>query len=247
LEPSGNAQIANTNAKLDNMNHKPKNINVQPVDMNAQIDNPNGQVQNNNINNPELNLAIIFKSMAQAMHRYSEEKSLQKFENEKQISQQINNLQMNQIRYLINNNQINNEPLQWLKNILMSQLFKLYSSPNQNRPAKNPPKVQGSRLFNNLKKAKNEINMNLKELINIIKLMNLIMLISNEDQKEKMSKQDRMLNELIESNKEQKAMLSELIKSNEAQKEFNKKVFDSIENMLALINDNKKSNTNNNQ
>ena len=85
------------------------------------------------------------------------------------------------------------------------------------------------------------------------------MLISNEEQKEKMSKQDLMLKELIESNKEKKSMLSELIKSNKEQKtmlskliklnknqkEFNKKVFNSIDN--ALINDSNKSNTNNNQ
>ena len=195
---------------------------------------------------------------------------------------------MNPIRSSINNH-INNEPLQWLRNILMSELFKLYSSPNQNRPFNNPSKVQESQISNNLKKSQNqnniqinnlnpkknnnngsfnrskksrilyEININLKELINIIKLQNLIMLISNEEQKEKMSKQDLMLQELIESNKEKKNMLSELIKSNKDQKamlskliklnknqkEFNKKVFNSIDN--ALINDSNKSNTNNNQ
>ena len=54
-----------------------------------------------------------------------------------------------------------------------------------------------------------------------------------------------MLSELIKSNKDQKAMLSELIKLNKNQKEFNKKVFNSIDN--AFINDSNKSNTNNNQ
>ena len=83
------------------------------------------------------------------------------------------------------------------------------------------------------------------------------MLISNEDQKEKMRSQDLLIKELIESHKEQKAILSELIKSNKEQKAilseliksntnqqiFNNKVFDSIEHASALINNNQKSNT----
>ena len=178
-------------------------------------------------------------------------------------------MQINPIRSSINSDRINNEPLQVLKNILMSQLFKLYSSPNQNRPAKNPPKVQESQISNNLPKSQkqnniqinnlnqkennnnesfnqseetsihDEINTELKELININKLQNLIMLISNEDQKEKMRSQDLMIKELIESHKEQKAILSELIKSNKNQQIFNNKVFESIEHALALINNNK--------
>ena len=81
-----NNQPKNTNAQLDNMNQKPKNMNAHPVDMNAQIDNQNGQVKNNNINNPELNLAIIFKSMSQVMQQYLAEKSLQKYESDQQLS-----------------------------------------------------------------------------------------------------------------------------------------------------------------
>ena len=59
------------------------------------------------------------------------------------------------------------------------------------------------------------------------------MLISNEEQKEKMRSQDLMIKELIESHKEQKAILSELIKSNTNQQIFNNKVFVRL-NMLYL-------------
>ena len=113
----------------------------------------------------------------------------------------------------------------------MSQLFKLYSSPKQNRSAKNPTKFQETQISINLIKDENqndiqinnlnpkeknnndsfnkseeisihdEINIDLRELININKLQNLIMLISNEDQKEKMSKQELMLKELIDKDK----------------------------------------------
>jgi len=248
-------------------------MNVQSVVMNAQIDNPNGQVQNNTNNNPESDLAIIFKSVAQVMQQYLAKKSLQKSESSQQINKIQNNFQMEPINSSIDKNQINNEPFQGLKNIMMNQLFKLYSSPNQNRPAKNPPKVQESQISNNLPKSQkqnniqinnlnqkennnnesfnqseetsihDEINTELKELININKLQNLIMLISNEDQKEKMRSQDLLIKELIESHKEQKAIISELIKSNKNQQIFNNKVFESIEHALALINNNQKSNT----
>ena len=282
-----NLQINNTNSFSFGENHKSSNMNVQSVVMNAQIDNPNGQVQNNINNNPESDLAIIFKSVAQVMQQYLAKKSLQKSESSQQINKIQNNFQMEPINSSINKNQINNEPFQGLKNIMMNQLFKLYSSPNQNRPAKNPPKVQESQISNNLPKSQkqnniqinnlnqkennnnesfnqseetsihDEINTDLKELININKLQNLIMLISNEDQKEKMRSQDLLIKELIEShkeqkailseliktNKEQKAILSELIKSNKNQQIFNNKVFESIEHALALINNNQKSNT----
>ena len=197
-----NAQPANMNAQQNKSNNHPKNTNAQPKNKNAQPNNMNAQPNNmnaqpNNMNaqldNTELDLAIIFKSLSQVMQQYLTEKSLQKSES--------------------GQNQINNEPLQGLKNILMNQLFRLYSSPKQNRPAKNKPKVQESQFSNNLKKDQNqnnikinnlnqkennnndsfnqseessihdEININLKELININKLTNLIMLISYEDQK----------------------------------------------------------------
>ena len=107
--------------------------------MNAQIDNLNGQVKNDN-SDPEVILTIIFKYMAQVMQQNFAEKSLQKSKSEQQLSQQINklqnNLKVNPIRSSLNNNQINNDPLQGLRNILMSQLFKLYNSPNQNRQPK---------------------------------------------------------------------------------------------------------------
>ncbi len=268
-----NLQINNTNSFSFGENHKSSNMNVQSVVMNAQIDNPNGQVQNNTNNNPESDLAIIFKSVAQVMQQYLAKKSLQKSESSQQINKIQNNFQMEPINSSINKNQINNEPFQGLKNIMMNQLFKLYSSPNQNRPAKNPPKVQESQISNNLPKSQkqnniqinnlnqkennnnesfnqseetsihDEINTELKELININKLQSLIMLISNEEQKEKMRSQDLMIKELIESHKEQKAILSELIKSNTNQQIFNNKVFDSIEHASALINNNQKSNT----
>ena len=183
-----NAQPANMNAQQNKSNNHPKNTNAQPKNKNAQPNNMNAQPNNMNaqLDNTELDLAIIFKSLSQVMQQYLTEKSLQKSES--------------------GQNQINNEPLQGLKNILMNQLFRLYSSPKQNRPAKNKPKVQESQFSNNLKKDQNqnnqkennnndsfnqseessihdEININLKELININKLTNLIMLISYEDQK----------------------------------------------------------------
>ena len=183
-----NAQPANMNAQQNESNNHPKNTNAQPKNKNAQPNNMNAQPNNMNaqLDNTELDLAIIFKSLSQVMQQYLTEKSLQKSES--------------------GQNQINNEPLQGLKNILMNQLFRLYSSPKQNRPAKNKPKVQESQFSNNLKKDQNqnnqkennnndsfnqseessihdEININLKELININKLTNLIMLISYEGQK----------------------------------------------------------------
>ena len=187
FEPPANAQFDietqpnKANSQPANMNAQPKNKNAQPNNMNAQPNNMNAQ-----LDNTELDLAIIFKSLSQVMQQYLTEKSLQKSES--------------------GQNQINNEPLQGLKNILMNQLFRLYSSPKQNRPAKNKLKVQESQILNNLKKDQNqnnqkennnndsfnkreersihdEININLKELININKLTNLIMLISYEDQK----------------------------------------------------------------
>ena len=242
-----NAQPANMNAQQNKSNNHPKNTNAQPKNKNAQPNNMNAQPNNMNaqLDNTELDLAIIFKSLSQVMQQYLTEKSLQKSES--------------------GQNQINNEPLQGLKNILMNQLFRLYSSPKQNRPAKNKLKVQESQFSNNLKKDQiqnnqkennnndsfnqseessihDEININLKELININKLTNLIMLISYEDQKKN---QDLMLKELVKSNKAQKTMLEELIKSNKNQEKINNILFNSIEKALAFINDNNKKNTNN--
>ena len=258
FEPPANAQFVidtqqnNTNAQTANVNAQQNNKNAQPNNMNAQLDST------------ELDLAIIFKSLSQVMQQYLNEKSLQKSES--------------------GQNQINNEPLQGLKNILMNQLFRLYSSPKQNRPAKNKLKVQESQILNNLKKDQNqnnikinnlnqkennnndsfnqseessihdEMSVGLKELININKLTNLIMLISYEDQKknqdlmktmlEELVKSNKdqktMLNELVKSNKDQKMMLEELIKSNKNQEKINNTLFKSIEKALAFINDNKK-------
>ena len=118
----------------------------------------------------------------------------------------------------------------------MNQLFRLYSSPKQNRPAKNKPKVKESQFSNNLKKDQNqnnqkennnndsfnqseessihdEININLKELININKLTNLIMLISYEDQKKNQDLMKTMLEELIKSNKNQEKINNILLNS----------------------------------
>ena len=130
----------NTNAQPKNKNAQPKNKNSQPNNMNAQPNNMNAQPNNMNaqLDNTELDLAIIFKSLSQVMQQYLTEKSLQKSES--------------------GQNQINNEPLQGLKNILMNQLFRLYSSPKQNRPAKNKPKVKESQFSNNLKKDQNQNN-----------------------------------------------------------------------------------------
>ena len=239
---NANAQPANMNAQQNKSNNHPKNTNAQPKNKNAQPNNMNAQPNNMNaqLDNTELDLAIIFKSLSQVMQQYLTEKSLQKSES--------------------GQNQINNEPLQGLKNILMNQLFRLYSSPKQNRPAKNKPKVKESQFSNNLKKDQNqnnqkennnndsfnqseessihdEININLKELININKLTNLIMLISYEDQKKN---QDLMLKELVKSNKAQMTMLEELIKSNKNQEKINNILFNSIEKDLAFINDKKK-------
>ena len=135
-----NAQPANMNAQQNKSNNHPKNTNAQPNNMNAQQNNMNAQPNNMNaqLDNTELDLAIIFKSLSQVMQQYLTEKSLQKSES--------------------GQNQINNEPLQGLKNILMNQLFRLYSSPKQNRPAKNKPKVQESQFSNNLKKDQNQNN-----------------------------------------------------------------------------------------
>ena len=142
-----NAQPANMNAQQNKSNNHPKNTNAQPKNKNAQPKNKNAQPNNmnaqpNNMNaqldNTELDLAIIFKSLSQVMQQYLTEKSLQKSES--------------------GQNQINNEPLQGLKNILMNQLFRLYSSPKKNRPAKNKPKVQESQFSNNLKKDQNQNN-----------------------------------------------------------------------------------------
>ena len=136
----------NTNAQPKNKNAQPKNKNSQPNNMNAQPNNMNAQPNNMNaqLDNTELDLAIIFKSLSQVMQQYLTEKSLQKSES--------------------GQNQINNEPLQGLKNILMNQLFRLYSSPKQNRPAKNKLKVQESQILNNLKKDQNQNNIKINNL-----------------------------------------------------------------------------------
>ena len=88
-----------------------------------------------------------------------------------------------------------------------------------------------------------EINNNLKELIDINKLQNLILLVLNEEQKKSNQNQNRILSELMQSNKNQVTMISELKKSNIKQKNFNEKIFNSIERTLALLEEkNKKAN-----
>ena len=236
-----NAQPANMNAQQNKSNNHPKNINAQPNNMNAQPNNMNAQ-----LDSTELDLAIIFKSLSQVMQQYLTKKSLQKSES--------------------GQNQINNEPLQGLKNILMNQFFRLYSSPKQNRPAKNKPKVQESQFSNNLKKDQNqnnikinnlnqkennnndsfnqskersihnEININLKELININKLTNLIMLISYEDQKKN---QDLMLISYEDQKKNKDLMLmmlKELVKSNKAQQTMLEELIKSNKNQEKINN-----------
>ena len=59
-----------------------------------------------------------------------------------------------------------------------------------------------------------EINNNLKELIDINKLQNLTLLVLNEEQKKSNQNQNRILSELMQSNKNQVTMISELKKSN---------------------------------
>ena len=138
FEPPANAQFV--------IDTQPNNTNAQTANVNAQQNNKNAQPNNMNaqLDSTELDLAIIFKSLSQVMQQYLNEKSLQKSES--------------------GQNQINNEPLQGLKNILMNQLFRLYSSPKQNRPAKNKLKVQESQILNNLKKDQNQNNIKINNL-----------------------------------------------------------------------------------
>ena len=198
--------------------------------------NPNRPLLNNNqiINGPMQGLRNLMVN--QLFKFYGSPNQYQSLNNQ-QIIQQQNNQQIIQ--------QQNNQQTTQQQN------------PRQN----NNQGVSNRRINNNsdflnesiVSTIQDEINNNLKQLIDANKLQNFYFLVSNEnqnemmsglvnsnqDQKKMISEQKEMMLQLIKSNEGQKEMMSQLIKLNESQNEMMSGLVNSNQDQKKMISEQK--------